>query len=156
MVFSTLSIARAWTSVILAEKCDIRRHSTSGLSEIVVVAETSSRLVIGSCGSCRSPCSWLLPLSSAVKFRTPRPRKAACVAGKFGAGAAWRLGACQIEIPSGSTAKKVTIPPATRAKLEVSSYIKVNFFQTVAWMKVARVVISPASVSQNATRRNGC
>ena len=54
MVFSTLSIERAWASVILAEKRDIRRHPTTGLSEIVVVGETSSRLVIA-IGSCLSP-----------------------------------------------------------------------------------------------------
>ena len=33
-IFSILSIAQAWTSVILAGKRDSRRHSTTGLSEI--------------------------------------------------------------------------------------------------------------------------
>ena len=53
MVFSTLSIEHAWASVILAKKRDIRRHSSTGLSEIVAVAETSNRLVIGACLSLR-------------------------------------------------------------------------------------------------------
>ena len=39
-IFSILSSARAWASVILAGKRDRRHHSTTGFSENVVVAET--------------------------------------------------------------------------------------------------------------------
>ena len=38
-IFSILSSAHAWASVILAEKRSSRRHSTTGLCENVVVAE---------------------------------------------------------------------------------------------------------------------
>ena len=38
-IFSILSSAHAWTSVILAEKRYSRRHSTTGLCENVVVVE---------------------------------------------------------------------------------------------------------------------
>ena len=40
-IFSVLSSACAWHSVILAGKRDSRRHSTTGFSETVVVTETS-------------------------------------------------------------------------------------------------------------------
>ena len=43
-IFSILSIARAWTSVILAGKRDSRRHSTTSFSENVVVAGTSYQM----------------------------------------------------------------------------------------------------------------
>ena len=43
-IFSMLSIARAWTSVILAGKRDSRRHSTTSFSENVVVAGTSYQM----------------------------------------------------------------------------------------------------------------
>ena len=35
-IFSVLSSARAWTNVILAGKCDSRRHSTTSFSENVI------------------------------------------------------------------------------------------------------------------------
>ena len=41
---TTLSIAHALTSVILEGKRDSRRHSTTSLSENVVVAGTSSQM----------------------------------------------------------------------------------------------------------------
>ena len=40
-IFSILSSALAWTNVILAGKCDSRRHSTMSFSENVVVGGTS-------------------------------------------------------------------------------------------------------------------
>ena len=40
-----LSCARARTSVILAGKCDSRRHSTTNFSENVVVAKTSYQML---------------------------------------------------------------------------------------------------------------
>ena len=40
-IFSILSIAHAWTSVILAGKRDSCRHSTTSFSENVVVAGAS-------------------------------------------------------------------------------------------------------------------
>ena len=40
-IFSILSGARAWTSVIFAGKRDSRRNSTTGFGENFVVAETS-------------------------------------------------------------------------------------------------------------------
>ena len=40
-IFSILSIAHAWTSVILTGKRDSRRHSTTGFNENVVVAGTT-------------------------------------------------------------------------------------------------------------------
>ena len=40
-IFPILSIARAWTSVILAGKRGSRRHSTASFSENVEVAKTS-------------------------------------------------------------------------------------------------------------------
>ena len=43
-IFSTLSIAHAWTSVILAEKRDSRRHSTTSFRENVVMAGTSYQM----------------------------------------------------------------------------------------------------------------
>ena len=43
-IFSMLSIAHAWTSVILAGKRDSRRHSTTSFSENVVVAGTSYQM----------------------------------------------------------------------------------------------------------------
>ena len=43
-IFSILSIAQAWTSVILAGKRDRRRHSTTSFSEEVVVAGTSYQM----------------------------------------------------------------------------------------------------------------
>ena len=43
-IFSILSSAQAWTSVILAGKRDSRRHSTTGFSENVVVAGTSYQM----------------------------------------------------------------------------------------------------------------
>ena len=43
-IFSMLSIAHAWTSVILAEKRDSRRHSTTSFSENVVMAGTSYQM----------------------------------------------------------------------------------------------------------------
>ena len=39
-IFSVLSSARAWTNVILAGKCDSRRHSTTSFSENVIAAGT--------------------------------------------------------------------------------------------------------------------
>ena len=42
--FSILSIAHAWTSVILAGKRDSGRHSTTSFSENVVVVETSYQM----------------------------------------------------------------------------------------------------------------
>ena len=44
-IFSILSIAQAWTSVILAGKRDHRRHSTTSFSEEVVVAGTSYQML---------------------------------------------------------------------------------------------------------------
>ena len=43
-IFSILSSARAWTSVILAGKRDSRRHTTTSISENVVVAGTSYQM----------------------------------------------------------------------------------------------------------------
>ena len=43
-IFSMLSSAHAWASVILAGKRDSRRHSTTGFSENVVVAEISYQI----------------------------------------------------------------------------------------------------------------
>ena len=43
-IFSILSIAHAWTSVILAGKRDSRRLSTTSFSENVVVAGTSYQM----------------------------------------------------------------------------------------------------------------
>ena len=43
-IFSMLSIAHAWTSVILAGKRDSRRHSTTSFSENVVVAGTGYQM----------------------------------------------------------------------------------------------------------------
>ena len=43
-IFSILSSARAWASVILARKRDSRHHSTTGFSENVVVAGTSYQM----------------------------------------------------------------------------------------------------------------
>ena len=40
-IFSILSIAHPWTSIILAGKCDIRHDSTLSFNGNVVVAETS-------------------------------------------------------------------------------------------------------------------
>ena len=45
-IFSLLSSALAWTNVILAGKCDSRRHPTTGVSENVVVAGISYQIVI--------------------------------------------------------------------------------------------------------------
>ena len=44
-IFSVLSSARAWTSVILAGKRGSRRHSTRSFSENVEVAETSYQML---------------------------------------------------------------------------------------------------------------
>ena len=44
-MFSILSSAHARTGVILAGKCDSHRHSTTGFSENVEVAETSYRKI---------------------------------------------------------------------------------------------------------------
>ena len=44
-IFSILSSARAWTSVILAGKRDSRLHSTRSFSENVVVAKTSYQIL---------------------------------------------------------------------------------------------------------------
>ena len=44
-IFSILSIARAWTSVILAGKRGSRRHSTASFSENVEVAKTSYQML---------------------------------------------------------------------------------------------------------------
>ena len=44
-IFSVLSSARAWTSVILAGKRDSRRYSTTSFSENVEVAETSYQML---------------------------------------------------------------------------------------------------------------
>ena len=43
--FPVLSRARAWANVILAEKRDSRRHSTTSFSENVVVAGTSYQML---------------------------------------------------------------------------------------------------------------
>ena len=43
-IFSIPSIAHAWTSVILAEKRDSGRHSTTSLSKNVVVAGTGYQI----------------------------------------------------------------------------------------------------------------
>ena len=44
-IFSILSIAHAWTSVILGGKRDSRRHSTTSFNENVVVAGTSYQML---------------------------------------------------------------------------------------------------------------
>ena len=44
-IFPILSSARAWTSVILAGKCDSSRHSTTTISENVPVAGTSYQIL---------------------------------------------------------------------------------------------------------------
>ena len=44
-IFSILSIARAWTSLILAGKPDSHRHRTTSLSVNVVVAGTSYQML---------------------------------------------------------------------------------------------------------------
>ena len=44
-IFSILSVAQAWTNVILAGKRDNRRHSTTSFSEEVVVAGTSYQVI---------------------------------------------------------------------------------------------------------------
>ena len=44
-MFSVLSSARAWTSVILAGKRDSHRHSTMSISENVLVAGTSYQIL---------------------------------------------------------------------------------------------------------------
>ena len=44
-IFSVLSSAHAWTSVILAGKRDSRRYSTTSFSENVEVAETSYQML---------------------------------------------------------------------------------------------------------------
>ena len=44
-IFSTLSGARAWTSVILAGKRDSRRHSTTSFRKNVVVTEISFQML---------------------------------------------------------------------------------------------------------------
>ena len=44
VIFSILSIAQLWTSVILAGKRDSRRHSTTSFSENVVVAGASYQM----------------------------------------------------------------------------------------------------------------
>ena len=51
-IFSILSIACAWTGVILAGKHDCRRHSTMSFSQNVVVTETSYKVleVLSFCG----------------------------------------------------------------------------------------------------------
>ena len=43
-IFTILSISHAWTNVILAEKRDSRRHSTTSFSENVIVAGTSYQM----------------------------------------------------------------------------------------------------------------
>ena len=43
-IFTVLSISHAWTNVILAEKRDSRRHTTTSFSENVVVAGTSYQM----------------------------------------------------------------------------------------------------------------
>ena len=43
-IFSILSTAHVWTSVILAGKCGSRRHSTMSFSENVGVAGTSYQM----------------------------------------------------------------------------------------------------------------
>jgi len=43
-IFSILSSAREWASVILAEKRDSRRHFKTGFSENVVLAGTSYQM----------------------------------------------------------------------------------------------------------------
>ena len=43
-ISSILASARAWANVILAGKRDSRRHSTTSLSENVVVAKTSYQM----------------------------------------------------------------------------------------------------------------
>ena len=43
-IFSILSIAHTWTSVILAGKRDNRRHTSTSFSEEVVVAGTSYQM----------------------------------------------------------------------------------------------------------------
>ena len=43
-IFSILSIAQAWTSVILAGKRDSRRYTTTSFSKEVVVAGTSYQM----------------------------------------------------------------------------------------------------------------
>ena len=44
-IFSILSIAHPWTSVISAGKSDSRRHSTTSFSENVVVVGTSYQML---------------------------------------------------------------------------------------------------------------
>ena len=44
-MFSILSCARVRTNVILAEKCDSHRHSSTSFSENVVVARTSYHML---------------------------------------------------------------------------------------------------------------
>ena len=44
-IFSILSSARAWASVILAGKCVSRRRSTTSFSKNVEVAETSYQML---------------------------------------------------------------------------------------------------------------
>ena len=45
-IFSILSIARVWTSVVLAGKHDGRRNSSAGFSKNVIVAETSYQMLM--------------------------------------------------------------------------------------------------------------
>ena len=45
-IFSILSIARVWTSVVLAGKLDGRRNSSAGFSKNVIVAETSYQMLM--------------------------------------------------------------------------------------------------------------
>ena len=44
-IFSVVSSALAWTSVILAGKCGSRRHSATSFSKNVEVAETSYQML---------------------------------------------------------------------------------------------------------------
>ena len=44
-MFAVLSSARAWTSVILTGKRDSHRHSTTSISENVLVAGTSYQIL---------------------------------------------------------------------------------------------------------------
>ena len=48
-IFSILSSARAWNSIILAGKRDSRRHSTTNFSKNVVVAKTSYQIRVRNC-----------------------------------------------------------------------------------------------------------
>ena len=43
-IFTILGISHAWTNVILAEKRDSRRHTTTSFSENAVVAGTSYQM----------------------------------------------------------------------------------------------------------------